>query len=259
MPVPFSPPANIDDLNENAREAWSEVVHGWFKQAERRLPSGHRFFNIADADLSDAVPKTIPWDGFPRKLALLLPTDLERRWAVAEQVYSQDLFGRRTAFYVRNSSGDMEPVGLPFRDQDEYCEWRTVREESNCKIKRIVFTCENPEYWYHIAGWDEPTLVRLYSELAGANVPRDDLFFHTDVFRPSYETGELQWINQNGRYNTLNKWDTTHGLVHLTHPANSLAAEVFLAADATILRFISFMVAVWFDQAGLKTNSYPMT
>ena len=31
-----------------------------------------------------------------------------------------------------------------------------------------------------------------------------------------------------GQYNRLNKWNTTHGAMHLTHPANNLFAEIVL-------------------------------
>ena len=37
-------------------------------------------------------------------------------------------------------------------------------------------------------------------------------------------------------YDSLNKWNTSLGALHLSHPANSLFAEVFLAASATVRR-----------------------
>ena len=39
-----------------------------------------------------------------------------------------------------------------------------------------------------------------------------------------------------GDYNPRNIWNTERGAVHLTHPANSLFAEVVLASDGTIGR-----------------------
>ena len=39
-----------------------------------------------------------------------------------------------------------------------------------------------------------------------------------------------------GHYNPLNVWNTRRGAMHLIQPANSLNAEVRIAADATILR-----------------------
>ena len=38
------------------------------------------------------------------------------------------------------------------------------------------------------------------------------------------------------QYNILNRWNTVDGAMHLTHQANNLFAEVFLAASATVRR-----------------------
>ena len=38
-----------------------------------------------------------------------------------------------------------------------------------------------------------------------------------------------------GDYNPYNKWNLSYA-IHLTHPANTLSAEVILASDATVLR-----------------------
>jgi len=41
---------------------------------------------------------------------------------------------------------------------------------------------------------------------------------------------------KNGVYNSRNMWNTTNGAVHLTHGANTLEAEINIAAQATVLR-----------------------
>ena len=189
-------------------------------------------------DASGAVAALIPWEGFPRKTKLLFPADLERRWSFAEKVVAQDLFGRRAGFFLLDASGNPTNAGLPFRDQDEYCEWHVYKDKVTGKLQRIVFTCENPEYWTHLTETDEGKLVALYRDLVSPAVQRDDLFFSTDIFVPLFDkNGNFSsWDNRKGRYNPLNRWNTTDGVVHLTHPANSLSAEVFLAGDATILR-----------------------
>jgi hypothetical protein len=43
-------------------------------------------------------------------------------------------------------------------------------------------------------------------------------------------------VVRKGRYNPWNKWKTTHGVIHLCQPANTLIAEIALGADATVLR-----------------------
>jgi hypothetical protein len=250
--VPFSPPAFINDLSEAAKAAWSDIVHGWFKQAEARLPVGHRLFNIADQDVSGATAALIPWEGFPRKMKLLFPADLDRRWSFAERVVGQDLFGRKAGYYLLDASGRASNAGLPFRDQDEYCEWHVYKDAATGKPRRIVFTSENPEYWTHLSETDEGKLLALYRGLVSPAVQRDDLFFNSDIFVPDFdESGQFSsWINRKGRYNPLNRWNTRDGIVHLSHPANSLSAEVFLAGDATILRVDAAGAPVT-DQAAL--------
>lgn len=234
MAFDFSPPAFVADLSATARASWSEKVKGWFREAKANLPAGHRLFSAADEDVSAAVKAIIPWEGFPRTIKLLHPIDLQSRWSLAETVVSQDLFGRRANYFIRRGSG-FASANLPFRNQDEYCEWHAYKDPGSGRLQRIAFTCENPEYWAHLAASDETKLVDLYRALVSPDVERDDLFFREDVFisAPDAPGGV---VNQRGRYNPLNRWNTTNGVVHLTHPANSLAAEIFLAADATILR-----------------------
>jgi len=235
MVASFGAPAFVNDLGAGPLAQWSAKVHGWFREAEQGLPVNGRLYNMIDRPADDAAHALIPWNGFPRKFALRWPTDVERRWRTAETVVDADMDGRSAAFFRRQGGGFVN-ARLPFRDQDEYCEWHTFRDPASGAIERIVFTSENPEYWQHLAETDEDRLLQLYRQLVSSNVARDDLFFNEDVFRPEVRNGQTLAVNQNGRYNPLNRWNTHAGIVHLTHPANSLGAEVALAADATILR-----------------------
>ncbi|MFZ1426700.1 MAG: hypothetical protein WAS21_08040 [Geminicoccaceae bacterium] len=234
MAFVFSPPAFVADLPESARASWSEKVKGWFREGKATLPAGHRLFSAADEDVSSAVKVIIPWEAFPRTIKLLYPTDLQSRWSSAEAVASKDLFGRTANYFIRLGTG-FSSANLLFRNQDEYCEWHAYKDPGSGKLQRIAFTCENPEYWTHLAASDETKLVDLYRALVSPDVERDDLFFSQDIFSRAFDAAGGV-VNQRGRYNPLNRWNTTDGVVHLTHPANSLAAEIFLAADATILR-----------------------
>jgi len=236
MPESFSPPAFVEDLNEAGRAAWSTAVLGWFRTAETRLPAGHRFFNLVDLPAPDAASAVIPWNAFPRKFTLRWPQDVERRWRTAEEIVTLDMNGRAAAYYVPAGGDRWASANLPFRDQDEYCEWRAYRDPQSGRLQRVVFTCENPEYWSFLAASDPERLVELYRTLVDPAVTRDDLFFQTAVFRPEFTQSGTVMENQRGRYNPYNRWNTTDGVVHLTHPANSLQAEVHLAADATLVR-----------------------
>ncbi len=227
----FSPPAHIGDVTSaDILDHWSTSVLTWFRNAEGALPADRRFFNLVDRPIPEGPAQTIPWNAFPRKYALLLPDDVERRWELGERVVTRDLFGRQAGFFTQTSDG-FQNAGLPFRDQDEYCEWRTVR--AGPAIERVIFTCENPEYWEFVAANAPDALLQLYQQLVSPAVRAEDLFFHGDMFRAG-PGGTAE--NLRGRYNPLNRWNTTDGIVHLTHPANSLQAEIRLAGDATVLR-----------------------
>lgn len=229
----FSTPAFVDDLDETGRKRWSASLQSWFQDAAGRLPDGHRFFNVVDNPVPATAPTAlIPWNAFPRKFTLRWPDDVEKRWKTAEEVVTRDMNNRPAGYYLQNPDGSFRYAELPFRDQDEYCEWRCFYDPMTKRLRRIVFTCENPEYWSTLAAHDPDTLVKLYRELVSTEVELKDLMFQTDVF----VRGNGGPINLRGQYNPLNRWNTHDGLMHLTHPANSLQAEIYLAADATVLR-----------------------
>lgn len=120
---------------------------------------------------------------------------------------------RRAAF----READVPPAVTQRRPvQDEYLEWHTYRDAAG-KIVRVDFTCEPPEYWQFL-GLVAPALVlTLYRKHVDASIPNGDLF-------------------ENGVYDPFNRWNSSHGAMHLTQRSNSLSAEVFLAADATVVR-----------------------
>ena len=93
--------------------------------------------------------------------------------------------------------------------------WSATRRRR--KIVRIDFTTEPPEYFEFLAARAPHILLGLYRRHISPAVTAGDL----------YDTGG---------YVELNRWNTRDGAMHLTHPSNSLGAELRLAADATILR-----------------------
>lgn len=116
---------------------------------------------------------------------------------------------------------------MPIRIQDEYCEWHVYRTGN--RIDRIVFTAEGPEYWLELAALDFDAVVALYRKHVSADVAADDLRLDRD----------LDWFDRTlpaGSYNPYNVWNTRKGVMHLTHPANTLGAEINLAARATLVR-----------------------
>ncbi|MFJ3950714.1 hypothetical protein SLV14_007614 [Streptomyces sp. Je 1-4] len=121
-----------------------------------------------------------------------------------------------------NSTSDLQrwkKAEASRKAQDEYCEWSVTRTDG--KVTRVTFTCEGPEYWDVLAKTSPDTALSLYRRYISPEVQESDLFV-------------------NGEYDRYNKWNstTTHGAMHLIQKNNTLAAEIELAAAATIRRVI---------------------
>lgn len=121
------------------------------------------------------------------------------------------------------------------RQQDEYLEWHATHDADG-RLLALTFTAEPPDYWSALARVAPEVVLEKYHELVGPAVAPEDLFHRTDlaVFGTDLD-GTDRWFQLpwKGRYDELNRWTTIDGIVHLTHRANTLGAEVFLAADAS--------------------------
>lgn len=122
--------------------------------------------------------------------------------------------------------------------QDEYCEWAVKRDQDN-NIIAVDFTFDNPEYWFHMWRISPELVLSLYQKILGnESIVLDDLCLKDDK-------GDVVIVRQTGRpaYNPINKWnngsemtETSGGAIHLTSRPNTLGAEIYLGAAATILR-----------------------
>lgn len=143
---------------------------------------------------------------------------------------------------VLNADGSLGDSIPEFRrQQDEYLEWHVDKNDDG-SIRRIAFTAEPPDYWEALAEVAPDRVVELYQTHVDPGVQKADLFYpdRVAVFGQGAD-GARQWLELPGRggsYNRLNRWTTTDGIMHLTHRANTLGAEVFLAGDASIPRSI---------------------
>ena len=117
---------------------------------------------------------------------------------------------------TRFADAEPAPAAGKFRPQDEYLEWFVHRNAAG-KITRVDFTCEGYDYFQFLAEHDEATLLAHYRKFVDPSVQKADLF-------------------SAGEYDFRNRWNTERGAMHLTHAANNLFAEVFLAASATVRR-----------------------
>jgi hypothetical protein len=215
----FDPPGGLDDFDSipNQRLAWSEFLFNTFQDniqgVEQSVGAAKsQFYNPRVADTPDPnSQKKIHWRGFPLLIAEKHPGNKTAAWKEADQ-----------------------PLADGERPQDEYLEW-FVEKNAQGKITRVIYTCEGPEYWEAMAhGYpldyngpktagatgDRQMVLALYRQYVGPDVQPDDLF-------------------RNGQYNRLNKWNTTHGVMHLNQRNNTLGAEINIAAFATILRQVN--------------------
>lgn len=195
-------PGRLRDVSDSARLArWSREQSARFDSAVagiRRPGATPQFYNPTRVSTdAGAAARLITWPGFPRRLLLQFGADRTRAYRAAER--------------LQGGAGDR------FRHQDEYLEWHTHRDPGSGKVTRIDLTCEGPEYWEFLSRVAPNVLLALYRE-------------HVS---PAATMAQLM---PGGVYNPSNPWNTTRGAMHLTHPANSLGAEIKLAADATVLR-----------------------
>jgi hypothetical protein len=126
--------------------------------------------------------------------------------------------------------------------QDEYCEWSVTRDPVSNKITSVMFTCENPDYWFTLWQVDPNTVLTIYQQTISANVQLADLYLLDSNGKPA-----INPLTGAPAYNPLTKWNSgpvtmpgvSGGAMHLTSPPNTLGAEVYLAAAASLLRNVS--------------------
>ena len=222
----YDTPARWNDFHGHPQEelvlrGWSDWVLANFRKNIRQLRSeilSPLFFSEAEQPIPQqtrGIP--VPWNGFPKVLALQHGGTGNAAWQAANNLRA---IGARAA--------DGSIVELPFRPQDEYLEWLAMTDNDG-NVTRYVFTCEGPEYWSYLARVDRNLLLQCYRQLVDQQVQLQELLFEQQVTwgDRTFETGE---------YNPWNVWNTERGIMHLTHPANTLGAEINLAAQATIPR-----------------------
>ncbi|KAA8895555.1 hypothetical protein FN846DRAFT_1029659 [Sphaerosporella brunnea] len=196
----FNPPAFLTDFTPENAKRWSDEFVSPRMTLEADLVT--QFYNEVTSDWEDRrYQANISWIAFPNNVTHQNPGSDRARWEAADQE---------------------APTGGPRARQDEYCEWSVQRNESG-KIVRIVFTCEGPEYWSHLAKWQPDTVLELYRHHnPGFDIKREDLFSNPD-----------------GSYNPHNKWNApmdTGCIMHLVQRNNTLAAQFHLGGQSTVLR-----------------------
>jgi hypothetical protein len=240
----FAPPANQKDLTGNEQtkleQQWSGNLNRWTETAQVGDPwlsvndqNRAYYYNPLVTDIDNKpASRTIAWTAFPNRILTNFPnaTFLEQM-GYAEGLHADGTFGPPPPINGQ-PYGPQGPRGW----QDEYCEWISTRDE-NGNVVSVDFTCENPEYWFSLWRQDQNRVLELYQEIVSPDVQLADLYLLDG-------NGDVVVDRSTGlpAYSPINKWNTAPsaggvtGVIHLISPPNTLGAEVYLAAAATLLR-----------------------
>jgi hypothetical protein len=178
-----------------------------------------------------------PWGAFPRAVERRSPwpfphdpDDVEGNYRAVEHLGDED---HRSGDF-RDFDGN--PLNLPVRDrQDEYLEW-VVRRNSEGKITKAIFVAEGYDYYAALFDHDEQRVVEMYKEFTGVSrLTADDLRSRRGIKRHTNDGNSIE-VAKPGQFNPRNRYNIDPGIVHLSHAANSLGAEVNLAGVSGIAR-----------------------
>lgn len=272
----FSLPADQNDFPgqpnklEEMRKRWNDNMNTFTNQAIVGDPwtvdHDHDrlwYYNPLDTELTSGQgltpPQAIFWTAFPNRLNIYFGSDERSPYGLTQtQIYELADYGKLDVPGFEKEFAKIPSVKCPIINWnepktewknydplgprgwlDEYCEWSVTRNAEN-KITKVIYTCENPEYWYNLWLVDPDTVLRIYQQCISSAVELEDLYLKDP-------TADGKWAidSQTGlpAYNPLNKWNYgTHslpdkgGAMHLTSPPNTIGAEIYLAAAATFLR-----------------------
>ena len=235
----FDPPAFLPDLGRvpGLLDEWNGAVSTWFDStiaAETELYKHHKieplvqYFNpVKSLPGGPVVEQAITWNAFPKELLRTLGR--EEAMAEADRL-------RPLSAYRRTSAGVLDRT--LYRPHNEYCEWRVFRDAQTGGIRKLVFVSEPPEYYRALFGGsvegidfhgDPRIVLDLYHQYVSEDVQLKDLIAAEDI-----DLGGI--LARKGYYNPYNKWNITHGIMHLASPPNSLTAEIMLGGDAAVVR-----------------------
>ncbi|MFC3695575.1 hypothetical protein ACFOWB_25420 [Chenggangzhangella methanolivorans] len=114
-------------------------------------------------------------------------------------------------------------------------------------MTKIAFVAEGYDYFQELFRSDEVRVVEIYREFTETpSISADDLRARDGVYRrytgnqfapwSPAASGETETVAEPGGLNPRNRFNINPGIVHLSHRANSLGAEVNLAGVSGIAR-----------------------
>lgn len=252
----FDAPGGLSDFSDPSK--WHEVMRREANQILLILVAtalGKKVEQLSDADIETVAPQLsyvhplveeVPanaetiaveaWGGFPRLVDRQAPwqlpphpQDLDGRYRAVEDLGEED-WGEGRFIDVHG-----HVLQLPVRHrQDEYLEW-AVRRDPAGKLTKISFVAEGYDYYAELFKEDEAKVVDLFKLYTERNdITADDLRAPNDIYW-QYDGGRDLAIEA-GAFNPRNRINIDPGIVHLSHRANSLGAEINLAGVSALAR-----------------------
>lgn len=193
-------------LGDTARRGWRARVDGCARAAAARSPLSPRV--VHPGDRRPNATATVDWTGLPQRTVSCLPRP--DALALLDWAGRSGCDGRR-------------------RLQDEYLEWRVVRDADG-GIRRVEFTTELPEFWRVLAAHAPAEALRLAARFAGVPALRPSaLFGSLDPFAEGMSPDAREaafavtMLDELGPYNSGER-----ALCCMVNPSNTLTAIVEL-------------------------------
>lgn len=192
---------------------------------------------ITPPPMSGEILPIAPWNAFPRAVERRAPwpfphdpDDINGKYRAAEDLGTED--------YGKGIFKDLDgnALQMPSRHrQDEYLEW-VMRRNNEGKIIKAIFVAEGYDYYTKLFEKDTPLVVDMYKDFTGVNqITADDLRAKRGVVWHRAD-GKKTTVTKAGEFNPRNQLNINPGIVHLSHRANSLGAEVNLAGVSGVAR-----------------------
>ena len=211
-------PGNLSDFGQEAQEAWHDSV---VRLVNRHLTkSGSKHFRLLAEDDWPKGVSVADWDGFPRIL--------------------QNCLGDENSMEFcdwKLPTGDLGRV----LGQDEYCEWRTVRNTDG-KLVRVEITTELAMYWEILAAYHPMKTLRVLGRFAGEQIADwREVYGPNDPFAatatPESRADDFKRMMEWERRKAPVRSPYNNGqkaIAFLSKPVSSLNAAVALSVTAAI-------------------------
>ena len=194
----FTPPGNLSDLTTDPQlQGWSDrIIHKFFTG---ELTSVQSCVGAGNVQFIDPIVRDLGND--VRKASWpAFPIALLAQGLTREEALAR-------------ADDPAEGRGV----QDEYLEW-FIERDANDEVSAVDFTCEGPEYWHYLS----------------QVLTKSDFATLYQIANPTATAASL--FDAKGNYNPLNEFNTTKGIMHLIHGANTLGAEIDIVAQSTMWR-----------------------